>query len=775
MTDNGVQLHRDAFNIALNAPNAQQARRHVLHRILHFHNCCNEAVNLILGTKALNSSLLAELRKQDSVIPRTHGMQAYRGHNPPFNKDLRLYARVKDHLDLVTHSHSERDVRIIVSTAENIHGKKGLHRHFNLQEENDIPLSTYRDILVSCFAAEHTERLQNASESHNVCVSCKALFLERDSALIGLNGANAMIKRIRRLECEAACLPIPTNADVSRAVNSEEAELLAEVVERQAEYTAIKAKISAHFQDDKSQRKIMHFLLGVELDRLQLAHTRNLHLAKRLLRIFHVDGETSRQLPKLPLTSTQEQMGGWRVSNMGIYDMLTNTMHNVLMDHGVGKEDANVLVTVLLQVIICKTESNDEIFVFVMDCCAVGNCGLVDWFLTFVVDELQLVRACGVVYFWTNHGKGPADTRYGQHQSIHKHSLCLSIDMYGVLLERVQNKKTKECDTTTILHASGIPNWAEYAQRRTQGLVPYPGYFKFKEADRHEAWVVRSIDNLPQPLAQYLSEFEAPTGWVVQRHKLRSTTRKFCFLPRTQDQGNARPKARLNASVWDLDQDPTASAAADAEEKTQAQRLNRHQVVKNGYNFFNRRHHGPDQILDIRTVEEAGIVLYPSGYTGMTGPSPDMRAYALDKIDRRPNTKTGIFPSLVWLNCELGRGACQQEGVEFVDPQEAIGGPRLPMACPKSSKFYNALCAFGATTVPHQRITLADVVEWLPRPDGTFFTFDAPHACATDADMRTMHSLYPNYRIRREPIPDLIHGASVAGQLILDRLSSYHG
>ena len=53
----------------------------------------------------------------------------------------------------------------------------------------------------------------------------------------------------------------------------------------------------------------------------------------------------------------------------------------------------------------------EKVLVLVMDCCSSGNCCLLDWLLTFLVDDLGLFSAAGIVYFWTNHGKGPADGR----------------------------------------------------------------------------------------------------------------------------------------------------------------------------------------------------------------------------------------------------------------------------------------------------------------------------------------------------------------------------
>jgi len=79
-------------------------------------------------------------------------------------------------------------------------------------------------------------------------------------------------------------------------------------------------------------------------------------------------------------------------------------------DHGVGKEDSTALIDAILLCIMGQSRG-EKVLVLVMDCCSSGNCCLIDWLLTFLVDDLGLFSAAGIVYFWTNHGKGPADGR----------------------------------------------------------------------------------------------------------------------------------------------------------------------------------------------------------------------------------------------------------------------------------------------------------------------------------------------------------------------------
>ena len=170
-------------------------------------------------------------------------------------------------------------------------------------------------------------------------------------------------------------------------------------------------------------------------------------------------------------------MQGWRVSNVGGYDIVNNMMHNTLMDHGVGKEDGNVLCTLILMLMLRFSRGHNACLL-VMDCCAVGNCAIVDWLLAFVVDKLGWFHSCGSLYYWNNHGRGPADTRFAQHKSLYLSHTALSLEMYARnTLEKVRNRKTKAFDTATILHPTVPSDFLEYAGQETDGRVPYPTWF----------------------------------------------------------------------------------------------------------------------------------------------------------------------------------------------------------------------------------------------------------------------------------------------------------
>mmetsp|Transcript_10679 Transcript_10679/g.22218 ORF Transcript_10679/g.22218 Transcript_10679/m.22218 type:complete len:482 (-) Transcript_10679:310-1755(-) len=138
--------------------------------------------------------------------------------------------------------------------------------------------------------------------------------------------------------------------------------------------------------------------------------------------------------------------------------------------------------------------------------------------------------------------------------------MALSLDMWGELLEIVRNRRTGVHDTATILHASGVNDWTDFAKRRSGDRVPYPGYFRFKENNAHEVWAVRSTAGLGLPrLSAYLDGFVSPAGCVATRRDLTSPVKKFCFHPEVVPlRAEEPPRARMVDPVWNAENAPDA-------------------------------------------------------------------------------------------------------------------------------------------------------------------------------------------------------------------------
>jgi hypothetical protein len=322
------------------------------------------------------------------------------------------------------------------------------------------------------------------------------------------------------------------------------------------------------------------------------------------------------------------------VSNLGVYDMILGRMHNFLMDHGTGKEDGNVMCNVILLTImhLCRGE---KVLVIVADCCGTGNCALLDWFCTFVVDELGWFTAAGVVYFWTNHGKGPADGRFGAHRNVYNQRTSLSVDMYGAHLEDVVNRRTSATDTTTILHTSGLSNFKAYAIKRTGGRVPYPTQFGVRQGNRHEVFAARNVGGLPAELSEYLKPFEAPPGWVYMRtHALITDPVKgFCFLPPVPlaAHDGLPPTPRMVTKN-------TAAEFTAKELKGEYRAPNRNQVLKIGHDFYKLRKSMTDMVYFTRRA------LFPPNYTGYDAKNPathDLRVQPSSIFESRPRNNRG--------------------------------------------------------------------------------------------------------------------------------------
>jgi hypothetical protein len=91
-----------------------------------------------------------------------------------------------------------------------------------------------------------------------------------------------------------------------------------------------------HMADDRGQRQVIQFLAAGavafrnkhgeymrqqqrgNLDKTQLATTSD-------ILILHIDGESSRQFPKLRLSRTSDQVGGFRASTLGCSNIATGS------------------------------------------------------------------------------------------------------------------------------------------------------------------------------------------------------------------------------------------------------------------------------------------------------------------------------------------------------------------------------------------------------------------------------------------------------------------
>jgi hypothetical protein len=64
-----------------------------------------------------------------------------------------------------------------------------------------------------------------------------------------------------------------------------------------------------------------------------------------------------------------------------------------------------------------------------------------------------------------------ADSRFGVHVSLHKRCTAISLDMWGDVIERVDNAHNDPVDTTTIVHPHGLADFVTYARQAT-GVTP---------------------------------------------------------------------------------------------------------------------------------------------------------------------------------------------------------------------------------------------------------------------------------------------------------------
>jgi len=156
-----------------------------------------------------------------------------------------------------------------------------------------------------------------------------------------------------------------------------------------------------------------------------------------LFSMWHIDGETARGLPNVRRETTAESHTGFYVRNIGFYAYASGRMSNFLLDYGMSKEDTNLLCDLILLNAL-KEPSRENITILVFDRFAANVSSILPAFLTFVTDELRLWAGCGILYFAPCHGKGPADSAFGQHKKIASECTLFSSDQYGYeILSRV--------------------------------------------------------------------------------------------------------------------------------------------------------------------------------------------------------------------------------------------------------------------------------------------------------------------------------------------------
>jgi hypothetical protein len=352
--------------------------------------------------------------------------------------------------------------------------------------------------------------------------------------------------------------------------------------------------------------------------------------------------------------------------------VMQGVMHNHLFDLGNGKENANALMYTMLTTILREARGHTTM-VFFLDCCGVGRCSAINWFVHWVVDDLKLLRALGVEYFATSHGKGPANGRFGAHLRMYRKGTALSLDSYGAhMLATVGNKQTGVRDTVSIIHYWGMSDIAEYASRCTgvdtggklsDPLVPLPSWFGFKKGDQHCVWAVRDNHLMTGDMGHYLEELRTPKGWVATRHKPSSPPRYFCFLPGSRSSAPEMPRPCHKSPSWDVAAEAggAAGAADQREEATEATRegdalgekqlttqlkkpaeeakLNASQYLRNGHNFSLRT-----DIMDVAKLQNT-LHLWPAGYLE----APLACAAAMSSTERTPSIDVGLYPSLLCL------------------------------------------------------------------------------------------------------------------------------
>lgn len=105
----------------------QAARREVYRRLVHHHECCNKAIEMICRC-TVNCKLLRDLRAEPldftAQDEAEHGLRAYRKHTPPANRNTAVHTAVREHLEVHTRRKADQQTRVIIPGVNHIVGKR---------------------------------------------------------------------------------------------------------------------------------------------------------------------------------------------------------------------------------------------------------------------------------------------------------------------------------------------------------------------------------------------------------------------------------------------------------------------------------------------------------------------------------------------------------------------------------------------------------------------------------------------------------------------------
>ena len=700
----------------------QQAIARVAIEFCHVHpTCCPRSAWLVIGISRVTFFKYRRIAKAGGYDAPLHGLKGLKARN----FDVALSKAIERFCDrcVVGSPNSTDDLCAYINDTVGAEGKRGLWRLFRCEALNNVceedppqlwkryasvPWSTFRDGVMRYMAKNGFRSIRKPRGDHNVCTHCKALTLRLAYLQFEFYSLRQRLGDMEAARVDAA-------ADAA-AADGQAHEVRDRLLMMYAEIVDVTLKISRHLFEDQRARNIIDWWTN---------ESRNSYLAQ--IRTWHCDAETARQLPSMLMKSSQDTMRGYRVPTIAFHDCACGNQQNYLLEHGIGKEDTSLLIH-LIALELIKLPKGTDLVVVALDNFIVNYNSQLWAAMQFFVDELELVPAIVLAYYKVQHGKGPADARFGQHARIHETFNLITDDQFAWLIEqRVNSSDGRRTESCSMLQASGIDDWSEWFRRRTENLAPMPSTCKIKAQEWHEVAIVRENirqSSVSDAVKSRLERFIDKPGFVAFRRFEDDGVVKYCFRP-------SNPPLTL---------DPLRPRLQDAkipepDENTRRRELtgvdfacNRSELLRNGWRFCKLT------LPEREAIERDFGKLLPENWLGTN----DKRVQYLTHIERRPAVKddapaTGaLCPSVMYSNVVRGRRESDASDFIFVDHRPS-GVPFLPLVCDATSQFYDAILAFGESVrpTPGRLVRLSDILSAI-----CSFSFETPSPPCTLADWK---------------------------------------
>lgn len=243
----------------------------------------------------------------------------------PANFNSVLFEQVSDHLRLWSRLKPEMTSRRVTGVDEGC-GLRGLHLKFIKDEEKrckdagllvpkSILWATFRSYAWRMMVLEGTTSLLPAKLGHNVCSTCKDFFFLRERGTHNVEGCQIRVR-------DAEKVPLSAGQAVLEGAKSD-------LEAAKAELKVVEDGLQAHRNHDTVQRRAIAQLMrwGIEMatarglydppvDGAPVPEPPKPNTVDGVL-VVHVDGEASRQIPKVRMQTGTESMTGFRRGQSG--------------------------------------------------------------------------------------------------------------------------------------------------------------------------------------------------------------------------------------------------------------------------------------------------------------------------------------------------------------------------------------------------------------------------------------------------------------------------